>query len=109
MSAYHEVHWLLNEQGGVTATFTCSAPDTEVCRLTCSGSCETLPCEHAVVAEPGRCLFVDWYDASGDEPAEFYGGETRAPLDGPVVPSWDGDYYTWDYATPVSAEETGHE
>ena len=115
-NAYHQIHWTLEEGGGIRADFTCSAPDSEVCRLMCSANqCEQLPCTHAVVAAPGRCLFADWFNATGDDPAAltdaflaldavFYMGEKAAPVDGYVDPEWQGDYYTWMY---VPAPDSG--
>lgn len=104
-NAYHQIHWTLEEGGGISADFTCSAPDTEVCRSHCSADqCERIPCPHTVVAGPGRCLFADWFAASGDDPAEFYVGEKATPVDGYVEPEWQGDYYTWRY---VPAPDSG--
>lgn len=96
MTSYHRAHWAHDAGEFPRVTFTCSAPDTEVCRQMCSEErCETIPCEHVVTAPKGRCLFVDWFDAAGDPEEAFSGDE--APRDGAVEPEWQGDYYTWDY------------
>ncbi|OZF05551.1 hypothetical protein [Rhodococcoides fascians] len=99
MAAFHHVYWKLQEGGGIRADFSCYAPDTEICRQHCLNGCETLPCDHMSLNDPGKCLFADWFDASGDDAAEMYSGEDTTPHDGPVDPQWEGDYYTWTYAS----------
>lgn len=98
--SYHTITWKIDPGYGVKGEFSCTAPDTEPCRRTCSeGYCEYAPCEHDVVAPEGECLFVQWFEYTGDNPAEAYAGEPTAPKDGPVKPEWEGDYYSWTYST----------
>lgn len=94
-----------------TAVFTCTAPVGAKCRVfckTCVDECqEQCVCEYLdeprvpVIEDMGCCNYVAWME-SGDGGCESFGGARGTPIIGPepapVVFTWEGDYFIWEYA-----------
>lgn len=95
----------------------CRATEGAACRLVCAEDCgaETYPCysydpatkedrEHAQ-KDGGFCNIAEWINA--DVPEVSHQRVKEPVFDGmPILPEWEGDYYSWRGIKP-SAEPVG--
>lgn len=111
--SFHAIKVTITSGGPVRAHFTCTAPDGSSCRQVCSHGCDmdeiSTVCgdsgTHDFVdgARPeGQCNVTDWLSAEGTWD-ELYDGLDAVVRSGPIEATWEGDYYTWDYAETVAA------
>ncbi|CAN5145547.1 hypothetical protein BH11ACT6_BH11ACT6_34730 [soil metagenome] len=109
---HHFVQYLLQQGDSARVMFMCTAPENAGCRTFCQ-TCWDESQERCVCDDVDRkpnmtgghpCNHLGWAENS---PEELYDGvddtAVRGPVPQPIVWSWEGDYYTWDYATPTAA------
>ena len=108
--ADHFVRHLLRVGDHAITDFKCSADVGSSCRVTCilceSNGEECCVCESQEpprdprMGDIGYCMITAWLKE--DAPEECYNGaesqEVRGPGWQPIVPEWNGDNWSWDYA-----------
>lgn len=109
MTNEHFARHILQSGDSVRTVFECRAPETAPCRTICrtcldegqeSGCvCDQLDLPREPNPEHGRpCNYISWMEQA---PEESYGGD-EIPVQGPewqpVVFTWEGDYFIWEYA-----------
>lgn len=55
---------------------------------------------------PGECNITTWLNESGTWDESYDGLETEV-RSGLIVATWEGEYYTWEYAKPAEAVVSG--
>lgn len=105
-TTHHTIKVTIRSGGQVIAHFSCAAPVGSSCRTSCSRDCDDFTSPecgengHDLVDYPwpdGQCNVTEWLHQSGTW-EESYDGNGADVRSGPIVESWEGDYYTWDYA-----------
>lgn len=108
----HAIKVTITSGGPVRAQFSCTAPEGSSCRQVCSHGCDAE--EMSTICRDsdshdfidgtwpeGQCNVTDWLsEGTWDESYDGLDADVRS---GPIVASWEGDYYTWDYAETVAA------
>jgi hypothetical protein len=107
-ATHHAIKITIRSGGPVRAHFSCTAPEGSSCRQKCSRGCDSEEIS-TVCGEsgshdfvdggwtPGKCNVTDWLGEAGmwDESYDGLDADVRS---GPIEATWEGDYYTWDYA-----------
>lgn len=104
----HYVQFTLSSGDYPNVKFECRANGNAPCRTFCQ-TCWNEAQDRCVCDSKGRdpdvthghpCNFLAWME---DAPHESYDGPDGAPVRGPepqpVTFSWQGDYFTWEYAS----------
>ena len=85
-----------DQQPIVICTAPAGAPCHKVCdRDTCVESCG---CDKPSLIDTGECQQIVWLN-NGDDLMEVGDGVALLPID----LEWEGDYYSWSFAKPVSS------
>jgi hypothetical protein len=93
MTELHRIEWTM-QPDSLWARFVCTGDADAECHIYCREGCEQA-CDHDKKSSVS-CGLVPWFD---DDPAQtYYNGPDTTPHDGPIVPEWTGDGYTWSYA-----------
>ena len=116
MSDNHSIQIELNN-GWLTYTLTCHAPETSMCRLTCTSAyCETVGTDDGTTCRtcgqpmrplpipPGECHISMFLEGSIEE---SYRGPARM-FDVPVEISWQHEWVSWDLSRTPTIEEIQH-
>lgn len=96
----HTIAWTIDENLGILGKVRCDAPEGTNCRLICDSGCEEWsPAghEHALV-DGGFCLIAAHLNIDPEALAEMYAGNETELRNAAIVSTWDGDYFTWNYA-----------
>lgn len=103
----HFVRHMLHAGDTIETQYECRAEVGAQCRTACK-KCSDQQYEACVCAsldetpdmqDYGECLVVVWLNQ--DMPEEQFNGDdqpVRGPDWQPIVPEWNGDTYSWDYA-----------
>ncbi len=120
----HFISWT-HDRDCVRARATCTAPEGADCRLTCHEGCEAWSIErdqggppyhrtghidadgnettHAL--RPGSCNVVEFLNAEGTIDELSTGANSFVIGTIPIEECWEGDYYSWKRAEPVTQPE----
>jgi len=113
----HAIRWFF-DQDTICCEAICTAPPGANCRLSCPEGCEQWSTERAdgqvfhVAGEEGDgteirhalepvpyCNVCEFLNSDGDIPELAYKVGTFDLAVTPILPIWEGDYYSWELAS----------
>ena len=97
MSAHQH---FLQIEGDMGPTVVCTAPAGAPCHMVCDSCEESCCCDKPTLRDMGECNYVAWL-SNDDDVMECGSGSGIAQL--PIDIKWEGDYYSWSFAKPVSS------
>ena len=88
----------LRIEGDMRPIVVCTAGPGDPCHMVCDSCEESCGCDEPTLRDIGECnssLFIN----DGDDIMEIGQGVAELPID----LKWDGDYYSWSFAKPVTS------